>query len=586
MRMPRRPGGIALPVAVLLILVLLALVLALLLGGRTTGGLGKAVEGRMAEREVADVVFAAFQRIFSSETPDPADLALVGLSAPPPEAGGATVEFGGEVEGVAFGGSFNGGQSPWSTFQRPCAPLEPEAFGFLEGEEITVPPWHSLVFVTVQAPEQPPRTFFTLYSGLNPNAALSPDGSITMRDVLGSLVPVPGIDPGDARGRPFRLTAGKTIGVKGACEGQALSARPASEKPVSLGQGSSGGIEEGVADLQQDLEYVMKLLGQLEGIEKKLKERAKDPGCLALGTALVAATQLFQGFPLLDLGGFSFDPESATLIWNASIYVPDGVALLIPCNLEVQGDVLMGPKAALVVLGGLDVQGHLILKKESLAFAESVVVRDRVEIAYSAGPNLAIRSYLVADGDIDLQKGVRHLKKTGDWSGKVKFPFGATPNPFEEFLKKKKDGKWILVPNPVFQAFQQLQAQLLQKLLAAFDPLKRFMAATIPIPLGDEDSEFPGLLIASEEGSVRIHDTDRGAGLAGMILTKKGIVIEFPPDGSGVFTGVLIAASGNIETFFLTNLRYYPFFAAAPVADLGQLCVPTVWPLASGAVGP
>ncbi|HXE73951.1 MAG TPA: hypothetical protein VNO81_14925, partial [Candidatus Nitrosotenuis sp.] len=383
----------------------------------------------------------------------------------------------------------------------------------------------------------------------------------------------------------FRLVAGRTIQVQGSMNGRALSALPRDQHPIQVGEGSIGEILEGIADLEAYQAYVEEMMGQLERVMGELEKKGEDPGFLALGIAIFAAQQVqsiggWTGLPV-STGGFGFDPGEKALTWNGSMYVPDKMPMLIPCNLVIRGHLLVGPGALVLVNGRLKIEGRLILKKDSLVLVKKdLEVQDRVNVAYAAGQEMAIRSFLMAEGDIHLGRGVRHLKK--DYSGgSVKFPFAGNANPFEKMIKQKKGKDWIWVVNPAWVTFNQIQSQLLGQLLSACNPLQRFLMATLAIPLGDEDSQTPGLLIASEKGGVYIHDHEPGAVAAGMILTREGIVLEFPPDGSGIFTGVLMTSSGDIQAF-TTQLRYYPYYAVAPVLEAGQLCVPVAYPLASG----
>ena len=82
--------------------------------------------------------------------------------------------------------------------------------------------------------------------------------------------------------------------------------------------------------------------------------------------------------------------------------------------------------------------------------------------------------------------------------------------------------------------------------------------------MGSEDMDVPGLLIVSAEGGVKVMDHGVDAGLAGLIICRKGIILEFPPDGSGCFSGIMISLEGDVKAFNV-RYRYYPYYSYAQV---------------------
>ncbi|MEW6278381.1 MAG: hypothetical protein AB1758_07165, partial [Candidatus Eremiobacterota bacterium] len=225
---------------------------------------------------------------------------------------------------------------------------------------------------------------------------------------------------------------------------------------------------------------------------------------------------------------------------------------------------------------------HLILHKDAiLVVAGELEVEDRVEVAFEAGENLSLRTAILVNGDIDLKQGVRHLKRSQ--KGQVVSPFNLLPNPFPATIKVGDHE----IPNPVFEAFQQLQNKLFASLTKKFGPLAALVVGKVPVAAGDEDSQFPGLLLVSLEGSVRIRDEGAGAGFAGLILCHDSIIIEFPPDGSGVIRGFVISLEGDVQAFEAV-VRHYPYFSSLipiPIPE-GRFQALQPHPVASGSYTP
>ncbi|MEW6282704.1 MAG: hypothetical protein AB1758_29105, partial [Candidatus Eremiobacterota bacterium] len=409
-----RTRALALPTVFLATFVLLTLVLGLMLTSQNQAGLSRSVEGRMAEKEVADVVFGHFQNLLRE--PRPADLAALGLSAPPPPPGGGVVPFQGEIQGVRFWGSFNGGAAPWSTWSPPDLKVDPEKDGFgallpgFDPARFPVPARHSLVFVNVQAEGEPQRTYFTLFANPSGNPVVSARGSVFLREVSGTDAPVARQGETDP-GYPIRVLAGREIELKKPFPGRAL---------ISEGDPDEEEGEEENPDPGYPVEFVEKLLAQAAELAKLAEGQAEDPGVKEAALAVAAAAVLFKGFELIDLGGFGFDGK--TLTWNPSLWVPSKLQLAFPLDLKIRGDLILDRETLFVAGGDLTVEGHLILHKDAiLVVAGELEVEDRVEVAFEAGENLSLRTAILVNGDIDLKQGVRHLKRSQ--KGQVVSPF-------------------------------------------------------------------------------------------------------------------------------------------------------------------
>jgi hypothetical protein len=556
--------GIALPVAIAIVLVIVVLTAALIFQAISTGGLTRRIESRGSQKYVGEVVGATMMDLFGrNRIPDPAKLASIGLSAPPPAPGGAVVPFRGKAGDVTFTGSFNGGESPWSTYQPVPSAIDPKQDGFFPPNPVPcfdpvdfyVPPNHSLIFVKAQTPREGARRFFYMFSNMSPYGALAPRGNVFLKEAAFTADPWNLQKRENLAAQKVVIGAGKNIKVAGVLQGSARSARPASENPISIGDPESGTAEPDNPMDQMTEEQVMQLLQELETSLSELEKSADEVGFMELAMAMAAATALFQGHQMIQLGGFGYDLSSRMLTWNNSLYVPRGMVILIPFSIKIEGDLLVEDKAAIVVDGRLNIDGHLFIGKESAVFStKNLECNDRVEITYSPRDMLGISSGIGSLKNITLNRGVRHLKfKPG--KGNVNFPFSICINPFPEFLKIHG----ILKNNPLFQAFVRAQRALFAPLMRMASRMTQFMCGPIAVPMGSEDREEPGLIIAAPEGSVRIIDHDADAMVAGLIATRDGIVIENPPDGSGIFTGLLLTYNGDIQAF-ATALRYYPYF--------------------------
>ncbi|MFH0802333.1 MAG: hypothetical protein V2A78_08130 [bacterium] len=556
--------GIALPVAIAIALVIVVLTAALILQAITTGGLTRRIESRGSQKYAGEVVGAAMMEIFGRNgVPDPAKLAAIGLSAPPPAPGGNVVPFKGKAGDVTFSGSFNGGESPWSTYQPVPSTVDPKQDGFFPGNPVPcfdpgnfyVPPQHSLIFVNARTPKEGARRFFYMFSNMSPYGALAPRGNVSLKEATFTADPWNYRKAENLSAQKVFIGAGRNIQVAGALQGVARSARPASEKPINIGDPDSGTAEPDNPMDGFTEEQVMQLLQELETALGELEKSADDIGFMELAMAMAAATALFQGQQMIQLGGFSYDLKDKILTWNNSLYVPRGMIILIPFSIKIEGDLLVEDKAAVVVGGKLKIAGHMFIGKESAVFStKSLECNDRVEVTYSPKEMLGISAGIGSFKNITLGRGVRHLKfKPG--KGNVNFPFSISINPFPEFLKIHG----ILKNNPLFEAFAKAQKALFAPLMRIAGKMSQFMCGPIAVPAGTEDREEPGLLIAAPEGSVRIIDHDTDAMAAGLIATRDGIVIENSPDGSGIFTGLLVTYNGDIQAF-ATALRFYPYF--------------------------
>jgi hypothetical protein len=585
---PVRGSGFALPVTIVIIVVILTLAIALIYQALSTRSVTGRGEKQRAQENTGEIVGGLMQQVFASgKTPDPVSAAKLGLKGPLPQPGGAVVPFSGTIGEIAFSGSFNGGDGPWSTYQPVPEKVDPKYDNFYGGKipcydpkKLPVPPQHSLIYVKTQAPKEAPRCYYYMFSNMAPYGALAPRGSIELRGATSTVNPWFDQSKLDVSGRKVYLGAGKKITVRGKLQGKALSGQPAASSPVSLGDSESGEIDP------DELEEIEKILKQLEGdLEKQMNElveaiiaRALSEGIEGLATAIATASATmkigsFSG-AVVDCGGFSFDLAKKKMIWNSALFIKKKKALSIPLNIEVRGDLILQDDALLATTGSLTVHGRLFLGQRSVVYADNdLTVRGRVNVHYSPKvdlkeigidpstvpeelkpylPYLGIESMIAARKDVVLGAGVRHLKFKPQRKARA-FPFKALANPFDKF---DKDGNitavWSSFENAVSNAFNPLQ------LLA--NRLSPFISDNIDVKKEDEDTETPGIAIYSKKGSVTIVDHGPDASLAGLIFCKEDIVLEFVPEEPNVFYGVLISMNGDIKAF-KTMLRYYPYFA-------------------------
>jgi len=566
-RQVKKSRGIALPVAIAIILVLITLVLALILQSRTTGGMHRRSEKKMKQADTAEVVGGKMQDIFASGTsPDPAKLKEIGMSSAPPAPGKGKAEFSGKIGDIEFSGSFNEGDGPWSTYVPVPDEIDPKNFSYdgpqsasFDPEKLPVPPNHSLIFVKVKAPDQEQKIYYYMFSNNSPYGLIAPNGSVKIKNGSATSTSKPSPEAGDdsATSHNFYVYAADKINIDGKLTGTARTQKPESEAAVKLGTSETGKIENQFPPIPP--EELQKIIEQVQTLMSKLENNAEDPGFAEMAAALMGAAALFQGTnALVDRNGFSFDGEK--MIWNNSLIVPEGMAIMIPFPLKINGDLLIMDKAVVVVGGKLDVERRLFLGEESgLMCQGDIEIMDRVNVTYSPKDIAGISASIMSEDDITLHRGVRHLKfKPGH--GETEFGFDLLPCPFPEYIKVGGEK----IPNPVAIAFKKMQKKVFEPLKAAMGPLSMFLTGKISVPVGSEDRDIPGLLIISEKGKVKIEDHDKDAGLAGLIICKKGVVIEFPPDGSGIFTGILLTLEGNIELFNV-KYRYYPYYTSAAV---------------------
>ncbi len=561
----KKEKGIALPIAIVIILVLITLILALVIQSRTGGNLQKRAEKRIAQSYTADVIKGKMQDVFGSTSVDTAKLKEVGLSSLPPTPGGDVVQFKGKMGNIEFSGSFNGGNGPWSTYVPVPKEIDPKKFGFngpkspsYDPNKFPLPPNHSLIFVNVKAEGQPKRTFYYMFSNNSPYGLIAPKGQVIIRngDALATNSPSPSSADKSITGHNFYVYAANKVEIDGKLTGTARTSVPKGESSVILGNKEAGKIEEGMPPIPPD--ELQKIIAAVTEIMSSLKNNSKDPGFKEMAIALAGAMALFKGHGLVDTNGFSFDGKH--LVWNNSFIVPPNMTIAVPMPLKINGDLLLMDGATMMVGGDLEVDGHLFIDEESSLMAQGDLdIKDRVEVTFSTKEMMGISAAIMAEDDITLHKGVRHLKfKPG--SGNTDFGFNLLPCPFPEYIKV--GGKKI--KNPVAIAFKKMQQKVWKPLKKAMGPLAMFVTGKVSIPFGNEDKDIPGILIVSQKGSVKIKDNGKDAGLAGLIICKKGAIVEFPPDGSGVFTGILITFEGNIE-FFNVKYRYYPYYTAASV---------------------
>lgn len=547
----RRSRGMALPIVIGIVLVIATLVLAVVFFGRTTGKLQKQGEKQLQQSNSAEVVKGKMQEIFaggSGITPD--KLKEMGMSEPPPAAGGKVAPFKGKVGSIEFSGSFNGGEGPWSTYVPLPEKFDPKSFGYKGtptssfDPKMPLPPNHSRIYVTAKAPDEKPVTYYFTYSNNSPYGLAAPRGNIYVKNAVATT-------ENDLRnksetGQNFYLSAADKIEVKGKLTGTARTKQPASSNAVQLGDTDSGQVQNEFPPIPPEMEQ--QILQAMEMIAKELKDSGKDPGILELAMMMAATAATTVGNQqLIGQGGFSFDGKN--LVWGGSMIVPSGMCILIPVNIKIDGDLILMNEAYAIFGKDAKIEGHLFLGKGSAVMSEGKLdVKDRVEVTFSADDILGINAAIIAKKDIMLRQGVRHCKfKPG--SGSVTCPFKILPNPFDNIPKLKK-------------LFNKIANQLFKKLGKAWGPVSMLFAQTVPIPVGNEDMGMPGLLLVSLEKGIHIKDNGADAGLAGLIICKETVFIEFPNEGNGIFAGLMISLDGDIKAYTV-DYRYYPYYASA-----------------------
>ncbi len=286
------------------------------------------------------------------------------------------------------------------------------------------------------------------------------------------------------------------------------------------------------------------LMKAVQQMASEMESNGKDPGFEAFAAALVATAGMMYGHQMINQGGFGFDGKRLT--WNGSLFIPKGMGILIPFTIQINGALVIRDEATAVFAQSVVVDGPVFIGKGSAVMAgKKIDFKDRVEITFDAKDIMGINSAIVAGDDIHLRRGVRHCKwKPGQ--GSVGMPFSIFKPPLKLELLKK---------------FMKAANKLLGKLTSKFNPLMALLGGEITIPLGTEDLDYPGVLIASENGGVKIYDQGKDAGLAGLIICNESAVIEFGQDG-GYFNGICISFNGNIEMFSV-KYRYYPYHSSA-----------------------
>ena len=557
----RRSRGMALPIVIGIVLVVATLVLAVVFFGRTTGKLQKQGEKQIQQSNTAEVVKGKMQEIFaggSGITPD--KLKEIGMSEPPPAAGGKVATFKGKVGNVEFSGSFNGGDGPWSTYVPIPKKYDPKSFGYKGtptasfDPNMPLPPNHSRIYVTAKSPDEKPVTYYFTYSNNSPYGLAAPKGNIYVKNAAATT-------ENDLRkksetGQNFYLSAADKIEVKGKLTGTARTKQPASANAVQLGDPGSGQVQNEFPPIPPEMEQ--QIMQAMEMITKELEDSGKDPGILELAMMMAATAATTVGNEqLIGQGGFSFDGKN--LVWGGSMIVPSGMSILIPINIKIDGDLIL-MKGSYAIFGkDAKIDGHLFIGKESAVMCGGKLdVKDRVEITFGADDLLGINAAIIAQKDIRLRKGVRHCKFTPG-QGSVTTPFKILPNPFDKIPKLKK-------------LFNKIANKLFKNLAKAWSPVSMLLAQTVPIPMGSEDMGMPGLLLVSLEKGVHIQDNGADAGLAGLIICKETIFIEFPNEGNGIFAGIMISLDGDIKAYTV-DYRYYPYYASAliPTTSGGKL---------------
>lgn len=548
-RLAQRCRGLAIPVAIGIVLVLITLVLAVILYSRSTGRHQKVVEKQMQEVNVAEAVKGKMQEVFASgDKIDPARLKEIGMSSAPNPPGGEVQTFKGKIGDVEFSGSFNGGEGPWSTYVALPKNLDPKTFGFAgpklpayDSNEKPLPQNHSRIFVNVKAPNQETTRFFYTFSNNSPYGLVAPKGNVKVAEATAVTAPSAAAGTDKAFSQDFYIQAGQKIQVKGKMTGTAKSQLPKSSKPVEVGE-PQGQVEDEVPPIPP--EQLQQLVDAVKQMASEMESNGKDPGFEAFAAALVATSGMLYGHQMINQGGFSFDGKR--LVWNGSLFVPKGMGILIPLTIRINGGLVIEDEATAIFGQSVVVDGPVFIGKGSAVMAgKKMDFKDRVEITFPAKDMMGINAAIVATDDIHLRRGVRHCK----WKplkGNVGIPFTVFEPPLNFELLKK---------------FMKAANKLLGKLMGKFNPLMALLGGQITVPMGNEDLDYPGVLIVSEQGGVNIYDNGSDAGLAGLIMCNKSAVIEFGQEG-GYFNGICISFNGDIEMFSV-NYRYYPYHSSA-----------------------
>ena len=547
----RRNRGLALPIVIAIVLVVATLVLAVVFHTRMTGKMQKKGEKQIQQSNTAEVVKGKMQEIFASGSNiDPQKLQQLGLNQTPPTAGSKVVPFKGKVGNIEFSGSFNGGEGPWSTYVPMPTKLNPKTFGY-KGKtspsfdpKMPLPPNHSRIYVTAKAPDEKPVTYYFTYSNNSPYGLVAPKGSIQVKNATATT-------DNDLRdnkevGQNFYVSAAKNIQVEGKLTGTARTKEPASANAVKLGDKNSGQVQNEFPPIPPEMEK--QIYEAIQMISSELEKSGEDPGFEALAMMLATtAITLVGNQAIIDQGGFTFDGEQ--LVWAGSMIVPKGMSILMPMKVRIDGDLILMDKSIAVFAEDTEIDGHLFIGKECAVMCQGELkVKDRVEVTFSADDLLGINAAIIATKDLKLEKGVRHCKfKPGH--GNVTTPFKILPNPFDKIPKLKK-------------LFNKIAKKVFGKLMSKWNPLAMLFAQTLPVPMGSEDMGVPGLLLVSTEKGIRIKDNGKDAGLAGLLICKETIFIEFPNEGNGIFSGLMISLEGDIKAYTV-NYRYYPYYANA-----------------------
>lgn len=553
--------GTALAVALVVIVVLLTLTIALITQSLASQGLQKRVEYRRYYVDAADVVKGRFMDLIAAgDSPGADRLAALGLGALPPPPGGKIAEFSGTVDSIRFYGSFNGGGEPWSTYQGIPSGVDPQDDKFsstvpsFDPQNLPAPPQHSIIFVRAQAPGEPSRRFFFVISSLFPYGALAPSGNITLGEVTSVTEPWENEGRSEHGGMRVYVGAGQKIRIAGALEGVAQSgeAYRSDRDPVDVGKPGMH-ITEAGSTFFKCTGSLQALHNDIEALWAGEQQNAQDMGFGQFAGALTSAGSLFNGYSLVNMGGYGFNQSSNTMMWKDSFNVPGRSSLLVPDSLTIEGDLLLNDESTMVVNGDLMVNGHLFLgEKSALSVKGSLTCKDSVEVSYSPLSIPGINAALISGGSMELQNALRHLNfkpsaQGGSW------PFGLYDNPFKDLysLDPKKYAA-------LFNAYLNAQQAAFSGLSSMMSPMSRFLCQKIDIPAGSEDRKIPGLLFLSMGGRVKICDNGSEAWTAGAVIAREGIVLQNGP--GGIFTGILLTYGGDISAPN-TTLRYYPYFS-------------------------
>jgi hypothetical protein len=561
----RNNRGISLPAIIIILLVIITITVTIALHIRNRNILQKAAEKQARKAYAAKAVKGKIAGVFASgKTISPAKLKELGLTAVPPEPGKPPVEFKGKDGDVEFSGSFNGGNEPWSTYIPLPEEIDPKEFSFkgtkspgFDPEKLPIPPNHSLIFANLKAGENiDPATYYFMFSNNSPYGIIAPNGNVKISGgATATSEQLPSAKPDQSAGQDFYIFAKNKIDISKKLEGTAIT-QAKTKDAVTLGDLTTGQVRENAPKIPA--EELQSIADALKDSMREMWKSTKDPGFRKLSIGLEMADIKFGGsFKMIDTKGFSYNKEQ--LIWANSMKIPEKTNTVCPMSIKVNGDLIMQKNSVFIVEGDLKIEGRLFIpENSSLLVMGKLEVNNRVYTTFKSEDYPGICSAIIAKGDILLKKGGSHLNYQPQ--GEItEVNLSGLECPFPKYLKKAK-GKQII--NRKVLKFEKSQKKLMGKIKGADEILKTFVCSNVNITPGSDNNDLPGILIASSDGGVKIQDDNNSACLAGLIISKKDIVIEFPSKGTGVFTGVILSLDESIK-ILNTDYRYYPYYFCA-----------------------